>query len=195
MGLNIRGGRFGCITVIIHGLNFRATVASWKINPFAKTNYKDWPGNGSCSLGTDLKYWSNAISHCKLTVHTAWRIVLCGSNKTWNLVPRQKPEDEYVNVNIFADGGKPRIPWKLAPREKYPLYSSTVKSAVYRLGMRWSDTRQSRLQSCSSWLTGMALDGSSNLGNLVSVTRNYWSANQDPEGMFSIVNERWTLLD
>ncbi len=48
-----RGGRFGCITVIICGLNFCAAVVPRKIYPFAKT--KDLPGNGSCSPGIVLE--------------------------------------------------------------------------------------------------------------------------------------------
>ncbi len=35
-GLKFRGGRFGCITVVIRGLNFRATLVPRKINPSAK---------------------------------------------------------------------------------------------------------------------------------------------------------------
>ncbi len=64
-----------------------------KINPFSKT--KDWPGNGSCSLGTDLKYWSNAVttqlgSPCYATrgprtqtrsMRTStWMWIICGLN-------------------------------------------------------------------------------------------------------------------
>ncbi len=50
--------------------------------------HEDLPGNGSCSLGTDLKYWSNAISHCKLVNYAAWLIALRGSD--------EKHEDEYA---------------------------------------------------------------------------------------------------
>ncbi len=50
----------------------------------------------SCSVGTDLKYWSNAISHCKLTTQLGSSQY---ADRTRGIsYPDKKHEDEYVRV-------------------------------------------------------------------------------------------------